>query len=115
MVKNYSLQIRLNHDEQMAFFQAAAKQGMDTATWVRWVCLRAASETLLKPIEELVPREPPSMKIVPNPNSTVRIGGEDVKLVANPNAAMHVGDERVRVIATPNDKPGLGAVRRRSK
>ena len=98
MVKNYSLQIRLNHDEQLAFFQAAAKQGMETATWVRWVCLRAASETLSKPIEELVPREPPT-----------------VKIVANPNNALRVGDERVKVVASPNNKRGLGAVRLRSK
>lgn len=59
MRKSYNLQIRLSPHEVSAFARAAAKQALPMAAWIRWVALKAASEVLGQPVEQLVPREPP--------------------------------------------------------
>ena len=84
MSKVHILQVRLDENELAALAHASARQAMELSTWVRLVSLQAASLLLEKPIEVLVPREPAKVKIVSNPNATIKVGDERVKRVPRP-------------------------------
>lgn len=84
MNKSHILQVRLDDNEYVALSHAAARQAMELSTWVRLVSLQAASILLEKPIEVLVPREPPKVQVVRNPNAAIRVSDERVKVVPRP-------------------------------
>jgi len=83
-IKSHVLQIRLDENEYNALFRASARQAMELSTWVRLVAIQAASVVLMEDVEKLVPREPPRVQHVRNPNAGVKVGDERVKIVPRP-------------------------------